>query len=252
MRIEVLGCSGGVGPGLRTTTLRLGETALLDAGTGVGDLTLPDMKALRDVFLSHSHLDHVAGLAFLADNIHDTADQPLRVHALPQTLQALREHLFNWQIWPDFTCLPSVERPALSFHPLEREIRIDDAWVSPVPAFHTVPATGYCIRTEGRRLVFTGDTYAHPPLWAALNEMPTLDHLIIEVAFGDEDAPLGCVSRHFTPALLGRELRQLHHSPRVWLTHHKPGREADIERECRQALADWDYSHLHRGDIIDL
>lgn len=253
MRVEVLGCSGGVGPGLRTTALRLGGATLIDAGTGVGDLPLADMRALRDVFLTHAHLDHVVGLAFLADNIHDRAVTPLRVHAPAATLAALREHLFNWTLWPDFTELPSAEQPALQLIPLEAAVTVDEVRISPLPVLHTVPATGYVLEGPRATLAFSGDTWSHAPMWAALAALPCLDHLVIEVAFGDAEARLGEMSRHYTPSLLAADLARLGgRRPKLWLSHHKPGSEAEIEAQCREQLSGWDYSHLRRGDIIEL
>jgi hypothetical protein len=89
-------------------------------------------------------------------------------------------------------------------------------------------------------------------LWAALNALPRLDKLMIEVAFTNDDAELASISRHFTPRLLGAELPKLRHQPKLYLTHHKPGCEADIEKESRAALSGRDYVHLRRGDVISL
>src|SRR5205085_8090338 len=86
MRIKVLGCSGGVGPGLRTTSLLIDDEILIDAGTGVGELSLAQMRRIGNIFLTHSHLDHVCGLAFMADNLFDLIDRPVQVHATPETL----------------------------------------------------------------------------------------------------------------------------------------------------------------------
>lgn len=93
MRIKVLGCSGGVGPGLRTTSLLVNEELLIDAGTGVGDLSIAQQRRIRNVFLTHCHLDHVCGLAFMADNLFDLIDQPIEVHAPVDTLRAVREQI---------------------------------------------------------------------------------------------------------------------------------------------------------------
>ena len=82
MRIRVLGCSGGIGPDLRTTSLLVGDDTLIDAGTGVGDMSLHEMQKIRRVFLTHSHLDHVCGLAFLADNLFDMVETGVDVYAL--------------------------------------------------------------------------------------------------------------------------------------------------------------------------
>jgi cAMP phosphodiesterase len=252
MRIKILGCSGGVGPGLRTTSLLVDDTILVDAGTGICDLSLAQMARITDVLITHSHLDHVAGLAFIADNLFGLLDRPLRVHATPATLKALRDHLFNWVLWPDFTALPDTEHPIVVFETLQpgESRQIGPMIVTPFDVLHTVPGVGYLIDSGFGVFAFTGDTYADDRLWDFLNSRPRLDRLMIDVAFPDEDAELGRISRHFTPTVLGAELVKLRHRPKLFLTHHKPGTERAIEQECLTALGGWDYSHLKRGDII--
>lgn len=253
MRIKVLGCSGGVGPGLRTTSILLDDRILIDAGTGVGDLSLAQQQQISHVFLTHSHLDHVCGLAFMADNLFDLIERPISVRATAVTLDVLREHLFNWKIWPDFSKLPNEQHPLIRFEPLMPGTPVDLGEGCRLTAFdvlHTVPAVGYAVESPRSTFAFSGDTRANDNLWQALNRLPRLDQLMIEVAFSDADAELGRTSGHFTPTLLGQELAKLKHRPTLLLTHHKPGVEQVIEKECRVALAGWDYRHLQRGDVI--
>ena len=254
MRIKVLGCSGGVGPGLRTTSLLVNDELLIDAGTGVCDLSLAQMRRIGDVFLTHSHLDHVCGLAFMADNLFDLIDRPMRVHATAATLGALREHLFNWTLWPDFSKLPDEKNPLLTWHELKTGVpqKVNGHTLTAFPVLHTVPGVGYALQGEEGTFAFSGDTYPTDDLWNALNALPRVDKLMIEVAFTNEDDELAKISRHFTPELLGRELAKLRHKPRLYLTHHKPGCEADIERQTRVALQGYEYHHLRRGDVISL
>jgi ribonuclease BN (tRNA processing enzyme) len=252
MQLNVLGCSGGVGPGLRTTSLLVDEEILIDAGSGVGDLSLEQMRRIGHIFLTHSHLDHVCGLAFMADNLFDLVERPIQVHATAETLDALRQHIFNWVIWPDFSELPDKHNPLIVFHEIAHGQTVDlgGRRISAFPVLHTVPAVGYAVQTDTGVFAFSGDTTAYPPLWQYLNGLPRLDKLMIEIAFPDEQAALGQASRHFTPALLGRELANLRHRPELLLTHHKPGQEAIIESQCRTALQGWRYRHLKRGDIV--
>jgi ribonuclease BN (tRNA processing enzyme) len=255
MRIEILGCSGGVGPGLRTTSLLLDGHVLLDAGTGVGDLTVEQMQRIDHVFLTHSHLDHVCGLAFMADNLFDVAKEPVQVHATSETLAALRKHVFNWVIWPDFFELPGTDRPLLQERTLQclEYVALRPGFCATAfPVHHTVPAVGYAFESDGRLMVFTGDTTATPRLWTELNRLPRVDKLIVEVAFPDEDEALGAASKHFTPSVLASELKSLKHRPELLLTHHKPGDEDRIKEQCRRALEGWSYRHLQRGDIVEL
>jgi len=254
MRIKVLGCSGGVGPGLRTTSLLVNDTLLIDAGTGVCDLSLEQMRRIADVFITHSHLDHVAGLAFMADNLFDLIDRPVRIHATADTLQTLREHLFNWKLWPDFSELPDKARPLITWHRVTPGVpdQVNGHTLTAFNVLHTVPGVGYALEGKEGTFAFSGDTYATDDLWSALNALPRLDQLMIDVAFTDDDDELARVSRHFTPRLLGQELKKLRHKPKLYLTHHKPGCEDDITREIRVALKGWRYKHLRRGDVMSL
>lgn len=255
MRIKVLGCSGGVGPDLRTTSLLVDEEILIDAGTGVGDLSLSEMRRIERVYLTHAHLDHVCGLAFMADNLFGEVQRPIQVMASADTLRTIRTHLFNWQLWPDFSELPSVEAPLVVFRELERGVLEPLGGGRRLQAFevlHTVPAVGYALSSATGVFAFSGDTGACDSMWSYLNTLPRLDWLMIDIAFPDEQAELGKVARHYTPALLGRELRKLRHRPELLLTHNKPGCEEQIDRQCRAALEGWSFRRLVRGEIIDV
>ena len=69
MKVRVLGCSGAIAQGCRTTSFLINHNILIDAGTGVGDLTLEEMRRIDHVFLTHSHLDHVAALPLMLDSV---------------------------------------------------------------------------------------------------------------------------------------------------------------------------------------
>lgn len=254
MKIKVLGCSGGIGPGRRTTSLLINDHILLDAGTGVGDLSFGQLARLDEVLLTHSHLDHVCGLALSLDTLFEIARHPLRVHATEATIDTLRQHLFNWKLWPDFSVLSCGDTTRLLYAPIAvGETRtIDDFVVRPFEAAHTVPTVGYALEGPRGTFAYTGDTGSDERLWKGLDALERLDLLMIEVSFTDDDIELGHRSKHLTPALLAEGLAQLRHRPRLLLTHHKPGRELGIRRECARALRGWHYRHLKRGDTLQL
>ena len=252
MQIRILGCSGGIGPGLRTTTLLIDGALLIDAGTGVGDLQPGELSAIETVLLTHAHLDHICGLAFMADNLFGEIDHPLRVLAIPEALAVLREHIFNWKVWPDFTTLPDADHPLIVLEPLAPAVplALGGLSITPFRVSHTVPAVGYVVDDGAGVFAFTGDTYAHDRIWDFLNQLPRLEHLMIEVAFPNQEDALAQRARHFTPDRLGSELGKLRHRPTLHLTHAKPGAEALIVEQCKTALAGWRYRHLRIGDEI--
>ena len=142
--IRVLGCSGSIAAGSRTTSFLLGDNVLIDAGTGVGDLTLDELARIDHILVSHSHLDHVLAIGLLADSVarRRVNAPPIRVHALPATLEAVHKHIFNGVIWPDFTRLPSAEHPLLAFEPFAvgQVLSLGEHRIEVLPATHTVPA----------------------------------------------------------------------------------------------------------------
>ena len=120
MKIQVLGCSGAIARHARTTSFLVDGHVLLDAGTGVGDLTLDEMARIDHVLLTHSHLDHVAALPLMLDSVAGLRRDAIQVHALPETIAALRAHIFNHDIWP----------ATLSWGPAETHSQMeDDPWL---------------------------------------------------------------------------------------------------------------------------
>jgi ribonuclease BN (tRNA processing enzyme) len=236
MQIRVLGCSGSIAAGSRTTSFLLDDDVLIDAGTGVGDLTLDELARIDHIFVTHSHLDHVLSIGLLADSVtrrrHAAAAPPIQVHALAPTLAALRQHVFNGVIWPDFTRLPDAINPVLRFHPLEvgQVLQLGARQIEVLPASHTVPAVGYAVLHPQGAWVFTGDTGPNAALWQRLQTMPVA-MLVIETAFRDDEHALACISRHLCPAQLQLELQQLPSPVDVYITHIKPGEVATVMAE---------------------
>ena len=160
MKLRTLGCSGGIGKELRTTSFLLDHDILIDAGTGVGDLTLAELRRIDHIFLTHSHLDHIACIPFLVDTVGWQREVPLTIHARQETLEALQKHVFNWVIWPDFNQIPSREAPELVYSPIRIGETLDMGGrkITPLPADHVVPAVGFHLDSGRGSLVFSGDT----------------------------------------------------------------------------------------------
>ncbi len=258
MNIRVLGCSGSIAAGSRTTAFLLDDDVLIDAGTGVGELSLDELTRIEHILISHSHLDHVLSIGLLADSVMRRRSAegrgPIRVHALPETIAALRTHIFNGVIWPDFTRLPSAEEPVLQFESFAvgDVLEFGRRRVEVLSAEHTVPAVGFAVLGGARGAwVFTGDTGPNPALWERLR---TLDvgQLVIETAFSDEEQHVARISRHLCPSALGRELRNLQGQVDVHITHIKPG-ELDAVMTQIAALGTGHRIHaLASGDELRL
>jgi ribonuclease BN (tRNA processing enzyme) len=226
MKLRVLGCSGGIGGRhLRTTSFLVDSDILIDAGSGVGDLSLAELSAIDHIFVTHSHLDHVTSIPFLVDTVGGMRTKPLIVYATRATIEILKNHLFNWAIWPDFTEIPTLEAPFLRYQEISlgETLTLSGRTITPIPARHTVPAVGYQLNSGAASLVFTGDTGPNEALWRVVNRIENLKYLIIETAFSNKERQLAEVSRHLCPQTLAEELGKLERNPEIYVTHLKPG-----------------------------
>lgn len=226
MKVRVLGCSGGIGGAhLRTTSLLVDDDVLIDCGTGAGDLSVPELAGIDHVFVTHSHLDHIALLPLLIDTVMDMRAEPLTVYATEATLDAIRRHIFNWAIWPDFSVVPSAEKPFMRFETIAvgDTVLLGQRRITALPANHTVPAVGYWLASGVASLVFTGDTGPCPSLWEEINRIEDLRYLIVETAFPNRDRRLATLSKHLCPSMLAEELSLLQRPAEIYVTHLKPG-----------------------------
>ncbi|HVR50982.1 MAG TPA: 3',5'-cyclic-nucleotide phosphodiesterase [Pseudorhodoferax sp.] len=234
MKLRVLGCSGAIAKDCRTTSFLLDTDVLIDAGTGVGDLSLAEMRTIDHVFLTHSHLDHIAALPLLVDAIASQRNQPINVYALGGTIAALKAHIFNNVIWPDFSRIPSAEAPFVRLHEITvgQPVHVAGKTIEPLPAVHTVPACGYAVSSGGPHWVFTGDTERNPAFWARLQALDVA-MLVIETAFSNREQELARRSLHLSPATLSEELGHLDSSRKVpvYITHTKPSETVLIMAE---------------------
>lgn len=229
------------------------DDVLIDAGTGIGDLALDQLRVIRHVFLTHAHLDHIAGLPMLVDAIFaDDLDVPLTVHARRETVAALKQHIFNWVIWPDFAELPSAEKPVLRYRECNPgdSVTIGHRDFHAIEVEHTVPSLGYTVQNSGGVFAVSGDTKTNRTLWPVLNACDDLRSLVIEVSFPNEQEQLADVSGHYCPLTLAQDLARLEHQPDIWLTGMKPGDEDTIFRQVRESLPERNVNMLTSGVII--
>ncbi len=254
MKIQVLGCSGGISEGLKTTSLLINDSILVDAGTGIGDLPLEMLRKIKTVFITHSHLDHICGIPLLVDTIFDSLSSPLNVYGRPETIAALRKHIFNNVIWPDFTVIPVASKPVLKLNPVEveKKVTVSGVGFELIPVNHIIPACGYRISTKDKVLAFSGDTTTNDSFWRVLNDGPDLDMLIVEAAFPNSELELCRLAYHYCPELLAEDLKKLDHFPEIYLTHLKPGAEQRIFAECQQAITDRKLKQLLGGSVFHL
>jgi len=245
MNIDFLGCNGGIGGSAAansgSTCIQVSERILIDAGTGLALLNLEQMKKIRHVFLTHAHLDHVCCLPiFLANIIGHNHDGPITIHANKVTIEALKQHIFNHLLWPDFTNLPAHEPQLIQWNTLisRQVVEIDGITITAFDTSHSVATLGYAVRKAGVHTVFAADTTLTAALIGELNQFQQVDHLILECSFASTDEALAKRTGHLTPALIKQLLAQLTQPPQqLWLTHLKPRYVTAIEAELEPTWA---------------
>ena len=256
MKIRVLGCNGGIGPGLRTTSILIDDDVLIDCGTGVGDLSMEELAGIRHIFITHGHLDHIAFIPFLVDTAFDAlVGNPVTIHLQNETLTMLREYIFNWKIWPDFSKLPDENNPVIKYNVITsgQQIELDGRLIDPIEVTHTQAAVGYRVESPDRgAFAFSGDTTSTDKFWDVLNNYPNLDILFIECAYADHEESLSRIAGHHRPTTLAEDLRKLQHQPKLYITHLKPGGEEQIMHQIETLIHERKPEMLQRGQVFEL
>jgi cAMP phosphodiesterase len=231
----------------------LDHDILIDAGTGVGDLSQDELSVIDHVFLTHSHLDHIVCIPFMIDSVGYKRKRPLTIHATEETLEALQQHIFNWKIWPDFNQIPSPHEPYMRYEVLKpgETVRLNGRAITALPANHVVPAVGYQLNSGLCSLVFTGDTTTQDAFWDAVNRIGNLGYLIIETAFTNAEKAMALLSKHLCPSLLADELIKLHGNPAIYITHLKPGESELTMREISECVQGFSPKILMNGQVFE-
>jgi cAMP phosphodiesterase len=244
MKIKVLGVYGSEGQGQRPSAFLVDNRVLVDAGTVGGGLSVAEQLEIEYALISHAHLDHIAGLAFLTDTLAMVApDRRVTACSLPAVVESLRTNAFNDTIWPNFATIPTAANPVLAFRSLveEGEARVGELWVTPVPVAHTIPTTGYVIHDGATGFVYSGDTGPTRRLWEVARALRGLKAMIVETAFPNRLHALAKASGHLTPEMLRREIDKMPPDVPVWIFHIKP----QLYQETAEELAKIDPSRIH-------
>jgi len=239
MELRILGCSGGEAEGHRLTGLLVNGTVAIDAGSLTQALTVPEQSAIRHIFLTHSHLDHICALPFYTKNVLGRIASSVAIRALPETLDILRRHLFNDEIWPDFSVIPSPDNPIIRYSEIRPGVtyEVDGLRITPVAVNHLVPCVGYRVEDDHSAFIFTSDTAETDRIYEVANGTRNLKLFITEASFPNAQRRLAEASRHLTPEMLQRELKKLQGDFPVAICHLTPGDRETLLPEL-QAMGD--------------
>ncbi|MBC7909762.1 MAG: 3',5'-cyclic-nucleotide phosphodiesterase [Pyrinomonadaceae bacterium] len=220
-------------PEQRLTCFLIDDRVTVDAGSIALALTDEQRESVRDVIVTHPHMDHIASLPIFIDDLFGSLTEPVRVHATEEVIALLERDVFNWTVYPRFSELKNQHGPVMQYMPFRtgEEFQVAHLKVTAVPVNHIVPTVGMVVSDGKVTVAFSSDTYHTEEFWELVNSAPHLDALLIEASFPNSMAQLAEVSRHFTPAMLKQELQKLNHNGLDILTVHlKPAyRETLVE-----------------------
>lgn len=200
------------------------DTVAIDAGCLSLAVNADQRNRIRDIVLTHAHIDHVAGLPLFIDDLFSDLKEPVRVHAAPEVIEILRKHIFNWQVYPDFAELENDYGPVLEYRCFEEGVPFKAAHLTfyPIPVNHKVPSCGFVVRDGKTSFALTGDTAEMREFWSIVNEAEDIATVFVECAFPDRLEKLAIISHHMTPARLGVELGKLKKDCRIFVINIKP------------------------------
>jgi cAMP phosphodiesterase len=209
----------------RLTCFLIDDCVAVDAGSIAIALSAEQRDRVRDIIVTHPHMDHIASLPIFIDDLYTTLKQPMRVHATQEVIDLLERDVFNWNVYPRFSELQNDYGPVMEYVPilLDQKFRVAHLNVQAVAVNHIVPTIGLIVSDEKVSVAFSSDTAETSRFWDVVNVQPHLEALLIEASFPNEMSSLAEVSRHFTPASLGKELTKLSHNGMdILAVHLKP------------------------------
>ena len=217
--------NGKAGPEQRLTCYLIDDIVAIDVGSLAFSLTDEQSESVRDVVVTHPHIDHIASLPIFIDDLFGNLKEPVRVHATQEVIDVLERDIFNWTVYPRFSELKNDFGAVMEYVPFEegKEFSIGHLKMTAVQVNHQVPTVGLVISDEKTTLAFTSDTYKTQAFWDLVNNMPKVDALFIEASFPNDMSELAELSGHFTPATMKEELKKLNHrNLDIIVVHIKP------------------------------
>lgn len=254
--IKVLGASGSLDKDKSCISFQLNPSTVIDAGNIMRALG-EDSNAIQQVFLTHAHFDHIVDLPFLIETHFEKRKLPLKIYALPETLQVLEQHIFNDVVWPSFQNIqhPTIKQPLLTFIEIEigQEIQVENTTVIPIEAEHTAGSCGYIVKENGISCLISGDTFLNSKMVERINTDASIHSLVIDTSFPSYMDNLAEQSKHLTPKLLKQLLAEIQRPIKVYPYHLKPAYEQEIIDELKQpGLEDQVERVLNSGDELNV
>jgi ribonuclease BN (tRNA processing enzyme) len=224
MKVRILGSS--VNDAARrqfVSSYLVNGTVAVDAGCLGFHGTPQEQEAVRHVFITHCHADHIGSLPIFIENAWTPSDSCPEVYGLRETLDAVQKHVFNDVIWPDFVALSTRMPPFLRLCTVQPEVPVeaDGLRITPVPVNHVVPTLAYVVSDGRTAVIFAGDSGPTTRLWEVARQTAGLRAVFLEASFPNSLQGLADVSLHLTAKTFSQEFAKIPSGVKVVATHIK-------------------------------
>ena len=241
MRIQLLPSSfnagGSANAAQRLTCFLIDERVTVDAGSLGIALTDEQRRTVRDVIVTHPHMDHIASLPIFVDDLFGELEKPIRIYATEEVIDLLKRDVFNDVVYPKFDELQNQNGSVMDYVPFEilKPFEVAHLTVTAVPVNHIVPTVGLLISDGKATVAFSSDTAETEEFWELVNQSKRLDALFIEASFPNSMRKLAEASKHLTPEMLQSELGKLSHNGMdILAVHLKPAYRESVARELEE------------------
>jgi ribonuclease BN (tRNA processing enzyme) len=218
------------------TTFLIDDTIAIDAGS-LGFVRTPaEQRRIEHVFLSHTHIDHIASLPIFLENVYVEQGRGVKVYASDAVLQSLHADVFNDRVWPDFFHLSKLGKKFVEAAPLMpgTPVTLGHLRITPVPVNHVVPTMGFIVEDDKSAVIFSADTGPTEEIWRRGNDLPNLKAVFLEVTFPKELAALADLTKHLTPEGFAAEMRKVSRPVPFYAFHLKPRFAAQVVKELEE------------------
>jgi len=254
--VKVLGAYGTKSKDCGTSSIYLNKTNVIDAGNLLSPLDT-ECIGLENIWITHSHLDHIVDIASIVDNYFNLRTKPLNLLGLPKTLETIKENFLNNKIWPDFSKiqLNNSKEMAITYTAIELDVEYklsDNESIRAIKTDHTVESCGYIYTKNETSVLITEDTHSLKNIIEELNKNKNIKAVAIECSFANEMEELAIVSKHLTPKLLFKQLDALKREDiTLYINHMKPSYINKIIDEIEEYRGKWEPILLKDGDLIN-
>lgn len=220
------------------TTFLINDNVTIDAGSISIALSAEEMAAIRHVIVTHSHNDHIACLPIFIAETFPVLDSPVNIYGIEEVTSALKTHIFNDHIWPDFELINLMDSNSatIRYETLEprKTVEIAGLRVTPIPVNHVIPTCGMMLQDETSTVIFSADTYITDELWQVASQQENLKAIFVDVSYPNKLEKLAAASKHFTPQSLAADLKKLKRDVDIYAVHIKPTNRHEVVEQLRE------------------